>query len=151
MPHNGPPGLGPLVDGDAPGDGPGDFRVAVVNGGGTDHQVAVPQVVGIVAHGHGDAQGAEALDRPALRHVGALDDEPLVPQDLRQGAHGDAPDAHQVGPHAGDKEITDGFFILHHGISFLSRKRNLKKIVSSQAFYYNIEITEMQRRRETSG
>lgn len=31
--------------------------------------------------------------------------------------------------------------------SFLSRKRNLKKIVSFGVFYYNIEINEMQRRK----
>ena len=39
--HQGAPGLRPLVDGDAPGDGTGDLRVAVVDGGGADHKIAV--------------------------------------------------------------------------------------------------------------
>ena len=34
FPHQGTPGLRPLVDGNAPGDGAGDLRVAVMDGGG---------------------------------------------------------------------------------------------------------------------
>ena len=113
--HDGPPGLGPLVDGDSPGHGPGDLRVAVVDGGGADHQVAVPQVVGVVADGHGNAQGAQALYGAAVVHVGALDLEALAQQHLRQGAHGHAADAHQVGPPAGDEVVGDGIGVVYHG------------------------------------
>ena len=134
MPHDGSPGLGPLVNGDAPGHRSGDLRVAVVNGGGADHQVAVPQVVGVVAHGHGNAQSAEMLYRLALRHVGALNDQPLVPQDLRQGAHGHAADAHQVGPGAGGEEIADGSFIMHHGNQLPFQKTELSKLYPVEQF-----------------
>ena len=113
--HDGAPGLGPLVHGDAPCHGPGDLRVAVVDGGGADNEIAVPQVLGVVADGHGDAQGAEMADRVALRHVGALDLEAHAPQHFRQGAHGHAADAHQVGPLAGDDVVADGMGIVHHG------------------------------------
>ena len=41
FPHQGTPGLRPLVDGNAPGDGAGDLRVAVMDGGGADHKIAV--------------------------------------------------------------------------------------------------------------
>ena len=41
FPHQGAPGLRPLVDGNAPGDGAGDLRVAVMDGGGADHKIAV--------------------------------------------------------------------------------------------------------------
>ena len=97
-----------------------------MDGGGADDQIAVAEVVGIVAHGDGDAQGAEVFHGVAVRDVGALDDETLVPEDLRQGAHGDAADAHQMGPRAGDKEIADGFFILHHGNQLPFQKTSLK-------------------------
>ena len=119
--HDGAPGLGPLVHGEPAGHGTGDLRVAVVDGGGADHQIAVPQVFGVVADGHGNAQGPEVADRVALRHVGALDLEAHAPQDLCQGAHGYAADAHQVGPLAGDDIVADGMGIVHHGKRLLIR------------------------------
>ena len=112
--HDGPPGLGPLIDRDAPGHGPGDLGIAVMDGGGADHEVAVPQVLGAVAQVNGDAQGLEVLDGGALAHVGALDPEPHAPQDFRQGAHGNAADAHKVGPLAGHQIVADGERIVHH-------------------------------------
>ena len=77
-----------------------------MDGSGADHQIAVPQVFGVVADGHGDAQGPEVADRVALRHVGALDMEAHAPQHLRQGAHGHAADADQV----------DAFLIFNVGL-----------------------------------
>ena len=129
--HDGAPGLGPLVHGDAPGHGPGDLRVAVVDGGGADHEVALSQVLGIVADGHRDAQGPQVLHRVALRHVGALDAEAHTVEDLRQGAHGHAADAHQVGPFAGDEKVADGVGIVHHGKNSLQAAavRHVAKIV----------------------
>ena len=113
--HDGAPGLGPLVDGDAPCHGAGDLGIAVVDGGGADHKVAVSQVLRVVADGHGDAQGPQVLHRVALRHVGALDCQAHTPQYLCQGTHGHAADAHQVDPFAGHDIVTDGIGIVHHG------------------------------------
>ena len=113
--HDGAPGLGTLVNGDAPCNGSGDLRVAVVDGGGADHEVAVAQVFGVVADGDLNTQGAEMLDGVAFRHVGALDRQALAPEDFRQGAHGHAADTDQVDPLAGHQIITDGVGIVHHG------------------------------------
>ena len=112
--HQGAPGLGPLIDGDAPGDGSGDLRVAVVDGGGADHEVAVPQVFGVVADGHGDAFGPQTLHGVAVRHIGALDQQALAGQHLRQGAHGHAADAYQMGALAGDQKLGNRLGIVHH-------------------------------------
>ncbi len=40
-----PPGLRPLIYGDAPCDGSGDLRVLVVDGSGADHQIAVLEIL----------------------------------------------------------------------------------------------------------
>ena len=114
MLHDGAPGLSTLIDGDATGHRSGDFRVAVVHSGGADHEIAVTQVFGIVADGHGDTKRAEVLDCIALRHVRALDRQPHAPQNLRQGAHGHAADTHQVDTLAGHQIITNGMGIVHH-------------------------------------
>ena len=113
--HNRPPCLGTLIDGNATGHGTGNLRVAVVDGGGANHEVAVAQVLRIVADGHGDAQGAQVLHSVAVGHVGALDGQAHAPQYLGQGAHGHAADAHQMDALAGDQIITNGIRIVHHG------------------------------------
>ena len=112
--HNGAPGLGPLVDRDAPGHSAGNLRIAVVDGGGADHELTVPQVIGIEADGHGDTQGAQVADGITFRHIGALDLEPHAPQDLRQRTHGHAADADQVYAFAGNQVFADGIRIVHH-------------------------------------
>ena len=99
--HDGAPGLGALVDRDAPGYGPGDLGVAVVNGGGADHRVAALQVLRRVADGHGDAHGTQVLHRGAVGHVRALDGDAHALQYLGQGAHADAADARQMDALAG--------------------------------------------------
>ncbi|CAN3977049.1 Competence protein ComM, partial [Dysosmobacter welbionis] len=156
--HDGTPGLGPLVHGDTPGHGTGDLRVAVVDGSGADHQIAVPQVFGVVADGHGDAQGPEVADRVALRHVGALDMEAHAPQHLRQGAHGHAADAHQMGPLAGDDIVADGMEIVHHEKTpYLKRTASAplmilweyhevaqKPAIPYQIFHYSMRRRKMQ-------
>ena len=70
--HDAAPRLRPLVYGDAPCDGPGDLRIAVVNGSGADHRIAVFQVFGGVADGHLDPHGAQVPHRVALRHIRPL-------------------------------------------------------------------------------
>ena len=94
--HDGTPRLRPLVHGDAAGDGTGDLRVAVVDGGGADHRVAVFQILGGVPDGHLDAHGAQVLHGVALAHVRALHRHAHALQYLRQRAHTDAADTGKV-------------------------------------------------------
>jgi len=100
-PHNAAPGLGPLVHGDTPGDGAGDLGIAVVDGGGADHGVAVFQILGGVADGHLHAQGPQVPDGVAVRHVGALHHKAHALQYLGQRAHGYAADTGQMDALAG--------------------------------------------------
>ena len=92
--HDGAPGLSPLKDRDAPGDGAGDLRVFIVDGGGTDHQVAAPQIVRAVPDGDMNAHGAQVSNRFTFLHVRALDLQAHALEHLCQGTHGDAADAH---------------------------------------------------------
>ena len=115
MPHDGAPGLGTLVNGDAPGNGSGDLGIAVVNGGGTDDQVAVPKVFCIMANGHRNAQAPQMLHGGAFCHIGTLNQQSLAPQHLCQGAHGNAADAHQMHAFAGEEIFGNGMRIIHHG------------------------------------
>ena len=101
LPHDGPPGLGPLEDGDAPGAGGGDLRVVVVDGGGADDKLRPLDVLGVVANVDGDAQLPQLLHHGAVRLVAALDGKAHAVEHLRQGAHGYAADARQVDPAAG--------------------------------------------------
>ena len=100
-PHDAAPRLRPLVYGDAPRDGPGDLRVAVVDGGGADHRVAAFQILGGVADGHLNAHGAQVPHRIAVRHVGALHHKAHALQHLGQRAHGHAADTGQMDAPAG--------------------------------------------------
>ena len=155
--HDGAPGLGPLIDGDAPGHGPGDLGIAVMDGGGADHEVAVPQILGAVALGDGDAQGLQPLDGGAVAHVGALDLQAHAPQHLRQGAHGDAADADQVDPLAGLEKILNGEGIVHHrdasfpkpagGAGRVDGRGPGQKPQHSLTLYYNPPNGKMQRER----
>ena len=43
--HDGAPGLGPLIDRDAPGYSAGDLGVIIVDGGGANDQLGVLQIV----------------------------------------------------------------------------------------------------------
>src|SRR5699024_2351874 len=111
----------------------------------------LPQVLGVVADGHRDAQGTQVPHRVALRHVGTLDAEALAVEDLRQRAHGHTADAHQVGPLAGDEKVADGVGIVHHGKNSLQAAavRHVAKIIEMlynnsrragipyQIFYYS--------------
>lgn len=67
--HDGTPCLRPLIDGNSPGNGSGDFRIIVVNGGGTDDKVTVAQVLCIVSDGNGDSQRTEVFHRSAVGKV----------------------------------------------------------------------------------
>ena len=112
--HDSAPALCPLVDGDAPGDGPGDLGVAVMDGGGADHQIAVLQVVGAVADGNGNADTAQVLYGVAVGHVGALYVQPHALQHLGQRTHGHAADARHMHADAGTQEMPDIFSGMHH-------------------------------------
>ena len=114
MPHQSPPSLSAFIDRDSSCDGPGNFRIAVAGGGGTDHQVAVPEIFGAVACGNGNSQIPQALHGNALAHVGPLYRQALGAQDFRQRAHGDAADSHQMGADTGDKIAVDGLCIVQH-------------------------------------
>ena len=119
--HDRAPGLGPLVDGDAPGDSAGDLRVVVVDGGGADDGVAVLQVVGGVSDGDGDAHGAQVLDGVAVGHVRALDGDAHAVEHLGQGAHGHAADAGQVDALAGVKICVNVGSGMEHSVLLLDR------------------------------
>ena len=105
--HDGAPALGPLIDRDPPGNGPGDLGIAVVNGGGADHQIAVLQILGAVADGHGDPHAAQMLHRVAVGHIGALYRQPHALEHLRQRAHGHAADTCHMDTDAGTQKMPD--------------------------------------------
>ena len=67
--HNGPPGLGPLKDGNARGQSSGDLRVVIVDGGGTDHTARPLYALRQVADDHRDAQGPEVVYRLTFLHI----------------------------------------------------------------------------------
>ena len=117
--HDGPPGLGPLIDGKAQTAGLGDFGVGVVGGGGADDKLRPRHVFGPLADGNGNAQGAQVVHRGALPHVGAGDGHTHPVEDLRQRGHGYPPDAHQVGPAARDEIVVDA--AVSHGSYTLSK------------------------------
>ena len=123
--HDGTPGLGALIDRDAPGHGAGDLGIAVVNGGGTDDRVAVFQVLRRVADGHGDAHRAQVLHRVAVCHVGALHRDAHALQDLGQGAHTHAADARQVDPLAGVDILVKVLSRMKHICCLLDRNRKI--------------------------
>ena len=105
--HDGAPALGPLIDRDPPGNGPGDLGIAVVNGSGADHQIAVLQILGAVADGHGDPHTAQMLHRVAVGHIGALYRQPHALEHLRQRAHGYAADTCHMDTDAGMQKMPD--------------------------------------------
>ena len=105
--HDGAPALGPLIDRDPPGNGPGDLGIAVVNGSGADHQIAVLQILGAVADGHGDPRAAQMLHRVAVGHIGALYRQPHALEHLRQRAHGHAADTCHMDTDAGTQKMPD--------------------------------------------
>jgi len=119
--HDRAPGLGTLVDGDSPGNRPGDLRVAVVDGGGADDGVAVLQAVGGVADGNGDAHGAQMPDGVAVGHVRALDGDAHALEHLGQGAHGHAADAGQMDALAGVKICVNVGSGMEHSVLLLDR------------------------------
>ena len=96
LPHDGAPGLRALIHGDAAGDGAGDLGVVIVDGGGTDHQIAVFQILGVVTDGHRYAGFAQVLHGGALVHVRALYRKAHAGQHLRQRTHGHAADTRQM-------------------------------------------------------
>ena len=122
-PHQRAPCLRPLIDGDAAGDSAGNFRVSIVNGGGADHKIAVPQIFGVVADGHRDALGPQMLHGVAVGHVGTLHQQAFPCQHLRQRTHGHAADAHQMGALAGNQKFRNGLGIVHHIKDLPFRKR----------------------------
>ena len=118
--HDGPPALGPFVDGDLPGHGPGDLGIAVPGGSSADHQVAPAQVLGVVPDGHGDPQSPQTPYGIALGHIGSLYTQAHALERLGQRTHGHAPDAHQMGGLPRDQEVRDRGPFVRHGIWLLS-------------------------------
>ena len=98
VPHDGPPGLGPLEHRDARVQRGFDFGVPVVDGGGAHHAVGPLHAFRPVADDHRDAQLSQVEHGGALPLVGAGDLHPCPVEHLRQGRHGHPADAHQVGP-----------------------------------------------------
>ena len=92
-----------------------------MDGGGADYQIAVAQILCVVADGYGDAQGAQVLDRGAVVHVGALDDQAHAPQDFCQRTHGHAADANQMDPLTRDQKRFNRGGTVHHKMDFLSK------------------------------
>ena len=123
--HDGAPGLGALIDRDAPGHGAGDLGIAVVNGGGTDDRVAVFQVLRRVADGHGDPHRAQVLHGVALAHVRALHRHAHALQYLRQRAHTHAADAGKVYALAGVDILVKVLSRMKHICCLLDRNRKI--------------------------
>ncbi|SCJ11209.1 Uncharacterised protein [uncultured Blautia sp.] len=84
--------------------------------------------------------------------------EAHAPQHLRQGAHGHAADAHQMGPLAGDDIVADGMEIVHHEKTpYLKRTASAplmilweyhevaqKPAIPYQIFHYSMRRRKMQ-------
>ena len=83
------------------GQGGGNFRIVIVDGGGADDAARAIHALGQVADGYGNPQGAEMLNRGALVHIGAGDNDAPAMEYFGQRSHGDPADAHQMGPNAG--------------------------------------------------
>ena len=115
VPHDGPPGLGPLEDGDTRVQRGLDFGVPVVDGGGAHHAAGPLHAFGPVADGHRDAQASQVEHRGALPLVGASHLHPRPVEHLRQGGHGHPADAHQMGPLPRLQIVADIFdFHIHY-------------------------------------
>ena len=105
--HDGSQCLRPLIDRNPPSHRAGNLRVVVMDGGGTDHEIAIPQIFRAMPNIHMDSQGLQMLHRIALMDIGPMDHKAHSLQDFGQRAHGHAADSHQMDPLAGNHVSAD--------------------------------------------
>jgi hypothetical protein len=120
MAHDSAPSLCTFVDGDATGNGTGNFGVAVADSGGANYNVALTQILGIVADCNLNAQLTQMQNRFAFGHIGTLNFHAHPAQNFCQRAHGNAADTNQMDFLSGNQIIVNRTGVVHHKKDILS-------------------------------
>ena len=119
--HDLAPGLGPLEHGNACAAGSGDFRVVIVDGGGTNHAVRALDIFAPVPDGHMNPMLLQFLGGERGAHIGAGNLQAHALEHQSQWPHGDAANANQVHPPAGNN-------IFRNIICFHTKNNSLTRV-----------------------
>ncbi len=74
----------------------GEFRIALLDGGGNNHNLGITKIFGLVADMDRDTLVTQPLDVGALRLVGPLDAMTEIMQHLSDAAHADPADTDKM-------------------------------------------------------
>ena len=138
-PHDLPPGLGPLKNGNARGSGGGDLRIIIMGSGSADHALGPLYIIRAVADGNRDTLGLQLLRGKGTAHIGAGDHHAHPFQYQTQRPHGHAADTDQMNP-AARLQIGADLLILRHTPYSPDKLEVYRKLVYYTSFLKNLQL-----------